>query len=436
MKRHEFKYEENSVRQVEMLLPKLKFSVRPTAIVQWLENFEEKDARHALDLLRIFEYIPFNEFMLRIDYLLKEIFKKIPKNERAIIYPYGKVGKSGTLVTYPLRNTTAYKKRQAIARKEKYITKDEEYNLISHDFKMIKNPHDFKHVIFLDDFIGSGKTFIREYKNIDLQKWIKDNSINSIFLLSSIIMDEGKNEILKIENKVQIYSETRYKLFSPIFSPLHLFKNKNHIKRITEYYGNKIKVVRPPKPYLPLGYDNSEALVAFFHGTPNNTLPLIWGDSDWKPLFPRKSEVRMSESKEFKKEIAYYLSICDKLGIDIINGSSFISKQPDTRNVDYQKLNEQNHAVIALIYLKSLGFENIFICQMLGLTREELRMIYLEALNKGLVQKRSYELTSEALSILENFKIISRKEKIRNESESNLEIKKYLYLPKTFNGMT
>ncbi|MNU18953.1 phosphoribosyltransferase-like protein [Chryseobacterium cheonjiense] len=436
MRRHDFKYEENSIRQVEMLLPKLKFSVRPTVIVQWLENFEENDVSHALDLLRIFEYIPFNEFMLRIDYLLKEIFKKIPKNERAIIYPYGKVGKSGTLVTYPLRNTIAYKNRQALAIKNKYISRNEEYNLITHDFQMIKRPHDFQHIIFLDDFIGSGKTFIKEYSNSDLQKWISDNGFNSIFILSSIIMDEGKNEILKKDNKIQIYSETRHKLFHSPLSPLHLFKNKYDIKRITKYYGNKIEVIRPPKSYLPFGYDNSEALVAFFHGTPNNTIPLIWGDSDWKPLFPRKSEIRMSESKKFKKEIVYYLSICDKLGIDIINGSSIIAIQPDIRDADYQKLNEQNHAVVALIYLKSLGLENVFICQMLGLTREELRLIYLEALNKGLVQKRSYELTSNALLILDNLKTLSKKDKIRNESKSNLEIKKYIYLPKTFNGMT
>ena len=35
-----FDYNENSVRQIEYLLPRLKYSVLPTKIVKWLENFD------------------------------------------------------------------------------------------------------------------------------------------------------------------------------------------------------------------------------------------------------------------------------------------------------------------------------------------------------------------------------------------------------------
>ena len=74
----DFKFNKKNIRQVELLLPKLKYSVLPTEIINWLENFENDDIPHALDILKVFEYIPFNEFMSRINSLLKEVYKKIP----------------------------------------------------------------------------------------------------------------------------------------------------------------------------------------------------------------------------------------------------------------------------------------------------------------------------------------------------------------------
>lgn len=44
-----------------------------------------------------------------------------------------------------------------------------------------------------------------------------------------------------------------------------------------------------------LGYEQSEALLAFFYDTPNNTLSSFWfenPDIGWNPLFPRKRDLR------------------------------------------------------------------------------------------------------------------------------------------------
>jgi len=135
-----FDYNENSVRQIEYLLPRLKYSLLPTKIVKWLENFDDKDRDYAMDILRVFEYIPFSEFMSRLDSILKELLRHIPINEKIIIFPFGKLGKSGTLVTYPLRNTKAYYTRRLQI-------------CLTHDLKYINNPSTYKHIIFIDDFI-------------------------------------------------------------------------------------------------------------------------------------------------------------------------------------------------------------------------------------------------------------------------------------------
>src|SRR5690606_16095933 len=133
----DFIYNEHSVRQIEYLLPRLKYSVLPTKIVKWLENFENTDRESAMDILRVFEYIPFAEFMYRLDSLLNELLKTIPKDEKLIIFPYGKVGKSGTLVTYPLKNTKSFKNRESQI-------------CLTHDLINIEDPSSYKHLVFLD----------------------------------------------------------------------------------------------------------------------------------------------------------------------------------------------------------------------------------------------------------------------------------------------
>src|SRR5690606_9568478 len=110
---------------------------------------------------------------------------------------YGKVGKSGTLVTYPLSHTNTYKKREKEAKAK--LSKDKKYdhNIITNDLKNIPNPNDFQHIIFLDDFIGSGKTFFKAIEEKETREWLNTYKLKNYFLLSSIIMEEGEKYILE-----------------------------------------------------------------------------------------------------------------------------------------------------------------------------------------------------------------------------------------------
>lgn len=433
-----FEFNRDNIRQVELLLPKLKYSVLPTDIIKWLENFEDEDIFHALDILKVFEYIPFNEFMNRINSLLRKIYSMIPIKERAIIFPYGKVGKSGTLVTYPLSHTNTYKKREKEAKAK--LSKDKKYdhNIITHDLKNIPNPNDFQHIIFLDDFIGSGKTFFKAIEEKETREWLNTYKLKNYFLLSSIIMEEGEKYILENVNlNLIIKSEKRHKAFHPENSIFKLFRNNQKILDLVTNYGDKIIVNYRPITKTPLGYDDSESLISFFHGTPNNTFPIIWGDNKWHPLFPRKAERRISEASKFKRTIKYYLLLCEKLGIDIIEGKKTIDGFEDKRKDETVKKKEQNHAVVALLYLKNKGFENIFICQLLGLTLDELHDVYIEAKNKGLIGIGYKKITKKGLDLLKGLKSLSRKFSIREETEKNFLIKEEnsIYIPYTFMGM-
>ena len=288
---HTFKLSIQTLSKIDLLLPRLKHSVFPTKIIRWLENFEEYEVDLAIDLLSVYEYIPFNEFMFRLNDLLFEVLKTIPTGEKIIIFPYGKVGKSGTLVTYPLKNTDTFKKRQ-------------DDILLTHDYENIKNPEEYKHFVFLDDFIGSGQTFCAEYSKIDnVRNWIEYNKINSVYLLATIIMAEGKKYIQDRFSTVKIIAEERNKIFDKALSPLKAFGNIRNIEKLALKRGGK----------YAYGFDESQSLISYFHCTPNNTLSIIWKDNKWFPIFPRFSTIRMDEAREFKKEIAFYIGICNRL---------------------------------------------------------------------------------------------------------------------------
>lgn len=434
-----FKFDRENIRQVELLLPKLKYSVLPTEIIKWLENFEDEDIPYALDILKVFEYISFNEFMNRINSLLKEAYKMIPIDERAIIYPYGKVGKSGTLVTYPLSHTNAYKKREKEAKANSSKKSKYDHNIITHDLKNVSNPNDFKHIIFLDDFIGSGKTFVKAINEEETKKWLNTHKLKSYFLISSIIMNEGEKYISVNfpKQKLIICGETRYKAFDLENSVFKLFNNHEKITSLVKTYGDKMIVNYNPVSKAPLGYNNSESLISFFHGTPNNTLSIIWGNNLWTPLYPRAAELRISEASKYKRSIKYYILLCEKLGIDIFTGLEKINSLPDKRNEDTKKRKAQNHSIIALLNLKNKGYENIYICQLLGLTRNELHDVYIEARNKKLINSQYTKITGKGLEILKEMRELSSKYINRREIEENFLIKEEnsLYIPYTFMGM-
>lgn len=407
--------------KIEEILPRLKYSINPSKILDWLNNFDEVDKSLAYDLLLVLEYINFNELQFRFDDLLKEIFKKIPKDENIIILPYGKVGKSGSIITYIIKNTSAFKTRKR---------KNDDNILLTHDYKYIDGTK-YNHIIFIDDFIGSGKTFCDEYKDEeDIESWILKNNISSTYLLCSVIMSEAKNMIKTRFSNIDIKGEERNKIFDTNKSPLKSFKNTTAIKSMAHTYGKKIL----ENPY---GYGGSESLLSFFLGTPNNTLPIIWSaKNNWTPLYPRKADVKMSIAKKEKKDIAFIIGLYNRLAIDLYDKDEDITIQTANgrkRNIKYNS--KEHHSIIGLIKLKEDKYDDILICHLLGLTMKELNEIYDSAIKLDLISK-SRSLKIDGLNFLKEIKKTISKEVIRKETPENFKIKNELYLPKSFKGLT
>lgn len=411
----------DELRRLEYLLPRLKYSVTISELLQWLDNFQKADQKLAYDLLLVLEYITFNELQYRFDDLLKEIFKNIPPAENIIIMPFGKFGKSGSIIAYLIKNTSAFKSRKR---------KDEENVLLSNDHKFI-DAKNYSNIIFIDDFVGSGKTFCDEYKDVtDVEHWIFANSISKVYLLTAIIMKEAKELIHKRFKYIEIKSEERNKIFHADKSPLTAFKNLQAIKSMAYKYGKAIR----ENPY---GYDATESFLSFFHGTPNNTLPIIWSaKSNWKPLFPRKSDVKMNIARKEKQEIAFMIGIYNRLAIDLYNKDESIFINTYTGRRREIKYNTQRHfSLIGLIKLKTDGHDDIYICHLLGLTMKELNDIYITAIREKFITP-SRSLSIDGQNFIKEIKRTIRKESFKKETEENLKIKVGYYIPKMFKGKT
>lgn len=423
---HSFVYNEENIRLLESVLGRLKFSVRPSILVKWLENFESNEIPYALSILRNFEFIDSNELLLRLDHLLKALIKNTGNTSDIILFvPFAKYGKSSTLITYPLTHLDRYKK-------------NEDRLIISNNLEKVLSEKDITHIVFIDDFVGSGDTFINEFKPIE--SLIENYNLkDSVYLFCPIIMEKALNKIKEGFPYIKVLSEIRFKYLDSEFSPLTYSTYREDISNLIVNYGNQIPVNPPPNTYINKGHKNSESLISFFYRTPNNTFPIIWGDTKWTPLYPRTSKSLMNQAKFLKKDITYFLSTFFDTKLNIKEAANLIDDTQDKRKPETILRQKNNYLLISIIILKyKHEFEteksNLFICNFLGLSKEELRLIYIEGTNKGYLKPRTYELSEKGTQLAKQLFNERKKVSIREINDKNLEINYSLFLPKTFRG--
>ncbi len=140
-------------------------------------------------------------------------------------------------------------------------------------------PH-VENIVFIDDFSGTGKSFIDELKKCE-----KRYKGKKIYFITICIMDNAIKEIedyakLKRFCVKPVYSFVQQKVFDR-----NLFDDNIKAKEVLIELSNKLNI---PKNQKYLGFQDTEALVAFHNNTPNNTLALIrYESASYKPPFPR-----------------------------------------------------------------------------------------------------------------------------------------------------
>lgn len=157
---------------------------------------------------------------------------------------------------------------------------------------------DLRRIVFVDDVCGSGQQSI-DYSRILLRQ-IRDVAtrtaqhvdISYLVLLGSRAGIERARIhssfdtiecVSEMDESFKVYSSDSRVFASP---PPEITKEKS--RQVADHYGRSLC---PPHP---LGYANSQLLLALHHNVPDNTLPIIWtegGALRWKPLMRREMKI-------------------------------------------------------------------------------------------------------------------------------------------------
>ncbi|MBX0315492.1 phosphoribosyltransferase [Planococcus glaciei] len=256
-------------------------------IENWLENVETDEEKEIfLDLVKKYKY--YNKITIANSFKRGFIrFKKIEPEHKDTIYMG--VGSRGGVYNGSSELMPIFKRINEI---DKLRIADKPKDFYGkYDLKSIKN------IVLIDDIIGSGTTvkrYIDENLMIDCPEIIFGKKIYVICVIASekaVSSLKGYYQHKKIPIEI-IFEQDIVKTFDiekGLFTPE---KTRINARKIVKKYDTKL--ARRKEEIL--GFKESQALVSFYHNTPNNTFPIFWQKEvvennivkvPWTPLLER-----------------------------------------------------------------------------------------------------------------------------------------------------
>jgi hypothetical protein len=412
--------------ELEIIFKRLKNLVSPVNIVRWLSNFQEDEVYLAVRLIKNLKIYTSFEIEEVYHAGLNDVLRKVPKGSKLAVHPIGTFGKSGSMMAYLLRKTQAYKVNQ------------NDLQLVS-SVESLKNlPDEFDILLLLDDFMGTGKS-VEKYYNVEIVP-IKPK-FKKIFFLGVAAMVDAIQYVTPLFDEILIEKNQIYRKAFSSFASYFGYRKHAPYKKLAYRYGKLLsrpEILKDGKEkYInALGFQNSQSLVTFFYGSPNNTLPIFWQENSKIPFYslvPRFSPHKITQAREFRKRLSYELSLLQEFGTGTLK-TAFATTKVVKGNRTFSSVNHIDFSIYAILKLKREGFNEFSICQRLGITGDD----YLTYMNKGKLQgifDKHQDITLRGLSLYQQAKkCISQLKKIALDKKTEFEIKKNTYLPKSFNG--
>ena len=315
-----------NIANVENVVAHLYSRVTYEDVVAWLGNFAEEDQNTALQLLGYINLFTSDRIYNTLKYYLGQIVndyhkdtyilavgKKekiegktdIPKRARILEGVYG--GQSGQLIAYYARKVTEKYYHNVVVLEEK-------------DLKRIRRQYKNSHcvIVLIDDIFGTGDTLLQYYtrlKNKLRRQW-------TVVGLSIAYMQAAATALHPVG--VKIYGEKVLPIFDAIYSADWTKEDKaGEYRNLALKYGQMLHKESETR-IKPLGYKNSQALIAFEYGVPNNTLPIIWENKSvrrtgrsWVPLFSRNIIGRLSAYSKRRDNIQRCYIMAWKRGLTL-----------------------------------------------------------------------------------------------------------------------
>ena len=237
----------------------------------WLEQIPESAKHIALTLIQNLEYYSRPVANRWLHHLHSELTSRSHVTDENTIYAFIKSedGKSNSSNDY----WTEYK---AINEVNAEICYENTNAISTEEWEYIEN------IVFIDDFSGSGSSFIDELSK-DSSKYKRKNvyfiAINIMRIAISEIKRFGEQENINIVMLIGSYQEKAFER--------NLFENDDDAKNMIKKMSKQLKIPKNDR----LGWKKCQSLVAFYNNTPNNTLGFIRYDTDtYRSLFPRRND--------------------------------------------------------------------------------------------------------------------------------------------------
>jgi hypothetical protein len=173
----------------------------------------------------------------------------------------------------------------------------------NHIINEIKNNYRNKKNLFvIEDFSGSGTTAKK------LLKIIKNYDFENVYFCPCVITNTAENKLGELKQEARkldkvfkilqgITIDNEYSIADDATSDMWGDEEKRILRQISnKYFKSHFKDnvylyydfnKKPPQKPTPYGFRNGGFTIVLYSNCPNNSLPIIWANSVWKPLFRR-----------------------------------------------------------------------------------------------------------------------------------------------------
>lgn len=254
----------------------------------WLSQFEVPDVYLAEHMLRRIRYVGFEEFESWLQSSVRELLQEILEKDGRVAVAIFPVEKP---FIHEFNKNKDEKSPSDSAGRLAHSLKNLERDLPG--YVELKPRVDsmrkqkVKHIIFVDDFVGTGDRFIKSWRTTvpaSIKSWCSRGWCK-VWFLTFAAHQAGLNRIIRNVRPMTL-QQTRVKV--PVAGSF--FQETSGIRKVLGKYGAKLGSSRQV-----MGYGGLACPVVFQHGCPNN-LPLIfWVQPSrksrvkWRPLFPNRS---------------------------------------------------------------------------------------------------------------------------------------------------
>lgn len=254
----------------------------------WLSQFALPDVYLAEHMLRRIRYVSFEEFETWLQNSVKGLLDEIAEKDGRVavaIFPVAKpfIHKFNKDKEQKLPNDSAGRIAHSLKNLERDLPKYVELTPRLESMREKK----IKHVIFVDDFVGTGDRFINSWRSTvppSIKSWCSRGWCK-VWFVTFAAEEKGLKRIVR---NVRPLSPVQIRVNLTIDKSF--FLESEGMRAVLQKYGKPLGGARQA-----MGYGGVASPVIFQYGCPNNVPLIFWKNPSkssrikWRPLFPDRS---------------------------------------------------------------------------------------------------------------------------------------------------